>query len=65
MAAKTDFEDTPEIPAHSMNPMKFRLLNPAFGDIKSILRVDIFKLPESFILLLCLRFLVVGLLQWI
>jgi hypothetical protein len=50
MAAKTDFEDKPDIPAHSMNPMKFRRLNPAFADIKGILRMDIFKLPESFIL---------------
>jgi hypothetical protein len=47
MAAKTNFEDKPDIPAHSMNPIKFRLLNPAFGDIKGILRMDIFKLPEN------------------
>jgi len=40
-----------------MNPMKFRLLNPALGDIKGILRMDIFKLPESFILLQWIKLL--------
>jgi hypothetical protein len=47
MAAKTDFEDTPEIPAHSMIPMKFRLLNPVLADTKGILRMDIYKLPKK------------------
>ena len=42
-----------------------QLLNPALGDIKGILRTDIFKLPESFILFLCLCVLVAELLQWI
>jgi len=51
MAARTDLEDKPEIPAHTMNPMKFRLLNRTFADLKGILRVDIFKPPEGVILL--------------
>jgi len=28
-----------------MNPINFRLLNPVFGDLKGILKMDIFKPP--------------------
>jgi hypothetical protein len=42
MAAKADFEEIPEIPAHSIKPINFRLLKPAFGDIKGKLRMDMF-----------------------
>jgi hypothetical protein len=33
-----------------MNPMNFRLLNPAFDGLKGILKIDIFKPPGSIIL---------------
>jgi len=42
MAAKADFEEIPEIPAYSIKPINFRLLKPAFGDIKGNLRMDMF-----------------------
>jgi hypothetical protein len=40
MAAKADFEQIPEIPAHSRTPINVRLLKPAFDDIKGKLRMD-------------------------
>lgn len=50
MAAKTVFGDKLDSPAHSTNPMKFLLLNPAFVDLKGIWKMDIFKLPGGIIL---------------
>jgi hypothetical protein len=42
MAARADFEEIPEIPAHNTKPINFLLLKPAFGDIKGKLKMDMF-----------------------